>query len=66
MASQSHGGPVDGIGLLPDDVATVRIDGTEIRVEHNVWHYAGERGQDLRFDVLSADGSVVASRRENG
>lgn len=52
------------IGIIPDDIATVRIDGTEIRVEHNVWHYAGERGDDLGFDVISADGPLTASLRQ--
>lgn len=62
IATQSHGGPVDIIGLVPDDAATVRIAGSEVTVRNNVWHYVGNAGEDHSFDVVSSDGSQRASR----
>ena len=65
VASQSHDGPVDVIGLVPDDVAKVSIGGTTIVVQNNVWHYVGTAGDDLSFEVSSASG-VSARRGANG
>ncbi|TPW12197.1 MAG: hypothetical protein FD127_2787 [Acidimicrobiaceae bacterium] len=64
IATQSHGGPVDVIGLVPDDATTVRIAGSVITVRNNVWHHVGYAGDDLGFDVVSSDGSKEATRRK--
>ena len=42
-------GPVEIVGIVPDDVATIEIAGTTINVTDNVWHYTGHVGDDLTF-----------------
>lgn len=54
-------GSVEVIGIVPDDVATVQIDGATLPVVANVWRYQAPPGVDLNFVVRSADGSRVAS-----
>jgi hypothetical protein len=59
-AWQDHDGPVEVIGVVPDDVAYVEIAGETIKVQNNVWHYQGTGGDDLSFTVYSADGQRSA------
>ena len=54
-------GPVEIVGIVPDDVETVEIAGTVIDVTNNVWHYTGHAGDDLTFKVVSSDGALTAS-----
>jgi hypothetical protein len=54
-------GPVEIVGIVPDDVETVEIAGTVIRVTNNVWHYTGHASDDLTFKVVSTDGALTAS-----
>jgi hypothetical protein len=54
-------GPIDVVGIVPDDVVSVEIGGQFIAVRSNVWHYTGQPGEDLTFTVRSSDGSVEAS-----
>ncbi|MBK5331201.1 MAG: hypothetical protein JJD93_04475 [Ilumatobacteraceae bacterium] len=54
-------GPIEVVGIVPDDVASVEIAGRVIPVQHNVWHYTGEAGDDLSFTVRSANGSLTAA-----
>ena len=60
-AFQTRDGPIEIVGIVPDDVASVEIGGTVISVKHNVWHYTGQPGDDLSFTVRSADGTRSAS-----
>jgi hypothetical protein len=48
------------VGTVPDDVATVTIDGKTIPVESNLWYYAAPLGTDLSFTVASSDGKKTA------
>jgi len=61
VASQSHGGSVEIVGIVPDDASVVMIDHTSIIVENNLWHYSGTAGDYLGFTVLSSDGSKRAT-----
>ena len=54
-------GPIEIVGIVPDDVATVGIAGKTMAVEGNVWHYTAQPGDDLTFTVFSADHSLSAS-----
>jgi|GEM_PF-2991106 len=54
-------GPVEIVGIVPDDVVTVEIAGTVIQVTNNVWHYSGHASDDLTFKVVSSDGALTAS-----
>ncbi|HEY7629045.1 MAG TPA: hypothetical protein VH761_18390, partial [Ilumatobacteraceae bacterium] len=59
-AFQDGAGPIEVIGIVPDDVATVKIAGHTIDVTNNVWHYTASPGDDLRFTVSSTDGLFTA------
>lgn len=54
-------GLVEIVGIVPDDVATIEIAGTTIKVTDNVWHYTAHAGDDLTFKVVSDDGTLTAS-----
>lgn len=60
-AFQAGDGPIELVGIVPDDVATVDIAGTVIPVSNNVWHFTAPAGADLSFTVRSADGGPSAS-----
>lgn len=65
-AFQGPDGEVHIVGLVPDDVATVVIDGHTVNPESNIWTYDAPRGTDLAFTVSSLDGSLVASLGADG
>jgi hypothetical protein len=54
-------GPIEVVGIVPDDATTVQIAGKSVAVHNNVWHYTGQPGDDLSFTVSSADGTVKAA-----
>ena len=60
-AFQDGDGPVEIVGIVPDDVATIEIAGTIIPVTNNVWHYTGHAGDNLTFRVVSANGVLTAA-----
>jgi hypothetical protein len=60
-AFQSQGGPIDIVGIVPDDVGSVEIGGEVRPITNNVWHYRGQAGQDLSFTVRSIDSKITAS-----
>jgi hypothetical protein len=60
-AYEAKDGPIEVVGIVPDDVASVEIVGRVISVKNNVWHYTGQPGDDLSFTVRSADGTLSAS-----
>ncbi|MEZ5412055.1 MAG: hypothetical protein R2761_28725 [Acidimicrobiales bacterium] len=59
--SQAHGGPIQVVGIVPDDVAEVLIDDHPVLLSNNVWHYAGDPGSKVNLAVRSADGTQVAT-----
>ena len=60
-AFQDGTGPIELVGIVPDDVATVDIAGVIIPVRTNVWHFTAPAGTDLNFTVRSADQTRSAS-----
>ncbi len=60
-ATRDHDGPVEIVGYVPDEVASVEIDGHTIKPIGNVWHYSGTAGDDLSFTVYNSDRSLSAS-----
>ena len=55
-------GVLDVIGIVPDDVSTVVVGGTQVAVKNNVWHYSGkDTDSGLTLRVASADGKAVAT-----
>ncbi len=60
-AFQDGNRPIEILGIVPDDVATIDIAGVIIPVHQNVWHYTALPGADLNFTVRSPDESRSAS-----
>ena len=60
-AFQDGDGPVEMVGIVPDDVATIEIAGTVLPVTNNVWHFTAHAGDDLTFRVVSANGELTAA-----
>ena len=60
-AFQDDDGPIEIVGIVPDDVSTVDIAGAVIPVSNNVWHFTAPAGAVLSFTVRSADGGPSAS-----
>lgn len=60
-AFRAGDGPIEIVGIVPDDVATVEIGGTTIQVENNVWHYTDLTAARPSFTVYSADRTRSAS-----
>ncbi len=60
-AFQDRTGPIELVGIVPDDVATVEIAGVIIPVRTNVWHFTAPAGADLNFTVRSADQTLSAA-----
>ena len=54
-------GPIEIVGIVPDEVTTVEFAGKTITVKSNVWNYSAQPGDDLSFTVFSADRSLTAS-----
>jgi hypothetical protein len=59
-ATQDHDGPIHVVGIVPDEIDAVLIDGKTIKVSNNVWHYAAPSGTNLSFVVRSVDGRTAA------
>lgn len=56
----NHGRGVDIIGVVPDDVDYVLINGERVGLSNNVWHYfAGENPPPITLSIGNADGRVV-------
>ncbi len=51
-------GPLDVIGIVPDEVTHVVIGGQRIDVEQNIWQYSASPEADLAYEVFSAEKSV--------
>ena len=60
-AFQDGDGPIEIVGIVPDDVATVDIAGALIHASNNVWHFTASAGSDLTFTIRSSDGARSAS-----
>lgn len=60
-AFQDGDGPIELVGIVPDDVATLEVAGVVITVRNNVWHFTALTGTDLNFTVSSLDASRSAS-----
>lgn len=61
-AFQDGDGPIELVGIVPDDVTSVQIDGRTITPENNVWHHtAADGGTALRIIVQSTDGRTAST-----
>lgn len=61
-AFQDGDGSIELVGIVPDDVISVKIDGTTITPENNIWHHtATAGGTALRITVQSTDGRTAST-----
>ncbi|MGD9995568.1 MAG: hypothetical protein AB7L17_01045 [Ilumatobacteraceae bacterium] len=54
-AFENGDGPVELVGIVPDDVVAIEIDGQIITPTNNVWHHTATSGGPLTITVRSAD-----------
>ena len=47
------------LGVVPDEVTTIRIAGIDVIPLDNFWHYIARDGDDLSFVVESSTGAVA-------
>lgn len=60
-AFQDGDGPIEIIGIVPDDVTEVRINETALTPTNNVWHYTATQGAPLHITARSPDGRVATT-----
>mgnify|MGYP000927473126 CR=1 FL=1 len=58
-AFQDGDGPIELVGIVPDDVTVIELDGQTITPASNVWHYSSRSGRPLAITVRSADGRTA-------
>ena len=60
-AFQDGDGPIEIIGVVPDEVTAIDINGTTLNPSNNVWHYTATPGAPLIITVRSADGRTAST-----
>ncbi len=54
-------GPIEIVGIVPDEVTAVEIDGTTVTPSNNVWRYTATTETALKITVRSADGRTAST-----
>jgi hypothetical protein len=60
-AFQNGDGPIELVGIVPDGVIAIEVDGQLITPTNNVWHYSATAGDPLTITVRSADGRAATT-----
>ena len=60
-AFQDGDGPIEIVGIVPDEVTSVEVDGQIITPTNNVWHYTATSGAPINITVRSADGRAATT-----
>jgi hypothetical protein len=60
-AFQDGDGPIEIVGIVPDEVATIEIAGTTLTPINNIWHYTATEGTPTTITVRSADGRSAST-----
>ena len=60
-AFQNGDGPIEVVGVVPDDVTAVEIGGTVVIPKSNVWHFSALPSDPLTITVHAADGRTAAT-----
>ena len=58
-AVRGHDGPIEIVGLVPDGIESIRIDGKDVPVVDNVWYTTADDGADLSFSVVDSSGRTA-------
>ena len=54
-------GPIEIVGIVPDEVTEVDIGGITVTPTNNVWHYTATTGTALKITVRSVDGRTTST-----
>ena len=60
-AFQDGDGPIEIVGIVPDEVIAIEVDGQIVTPTNNVWHYTATPGAPLTITVRSADGRAATT-----
>jgi hypothetical protein len=60
-AFQDGDGPIELVGIVPDEVIAIEVDGQIVTPTNNVWHYTATSGAPLTVTVRSADGRTATT-----
>jgi hypothetical protein len=60
-AFQNGDGPIEIVGIVPDEVTAIEIDDVTVKPTNNVWHYTATRGVALKITARSSDGRTSAT-----
>lgn len=60
-AFQDGDGPIELVGIVPDEVVAVEIGGQVVTPVNNVWHYTATSGSPLTITVRAADGRATST-----
>ncbi|MBI4884027.1 MAG: hypothetical protein HY826_08235 [Actinobacteria bacterium] len=58
-AFQDGDGPIELVGIVPDEVTAIEVDGQIVTPTNNVWHYTATSGAPLTITVRSEDGRAA-------
>lgn len=61
-AFQDGDGPIEIVGLVPDEVTTITIGDTTLTPSNNVWHHTALAGSALTITAAFSDGHTNATR----
>ena len=60
-AFQDGNGPIEIVGIVPDEVTSIQIEGTTLTPTNNVWHYTTTGSVNPRIAVQTADGRTATT-----
>jgi len=60
-AFQDGNGPIELVGIVPDEVTAIEIDGQIITPTNNVWHHTTTATGPLTITVRAADGRTAST-----
>jgi hypothetical protein len=60
-AFQDGAGPIELVGIVPDEVTVIEVDGEIITPTNNVWHYTATAGDPLTITVRAEDGRTATT-----
>lgn len=60
-AFQDGDGPIELVGIVPDDITSVEVDGQVVTPTSNVWHHTASSGKPLTITVRSSNGTTAST-----
>lgn len=60
-AFQDGDGPIELVGIVPNDITSVQVGDTVLTPTSNVWHYTATPGKPITITVQSASGTTAST-----